>query len=109
MKNTVARACAWISLALLTNAPLAAAQTTEVIAGSRDFLNLPGPSVATYAQMMTIGPDGNLYLLGLAFDDLAAEANAPRADLERRCPELLLSLRKLRQVALRKVWAECLV
>jgi len=66
MKNTVARACAWISLALLTNAPLAAAQTTEVIAGSRDFLNLPGPSVATYAQMMTVGPDGNLYLLEYA-------------------------------------------
>ena len=44
----------------------AQAQTTEVFAGSRDFLNLPGTSVATRAPSMTMGPDGNLYLLEAA-------------------------------------------
>src|SRR5262245_28512456 len=53
----------------------AQAQTTEVIAGARDFRDLPGPTVATYAQMIKVGPDGNLYLLEYAHNLVRYRAN----------------------------------
>ncbi len=66
MRIAATRVCAWISVSLLTYAPLAAAQTTEIIAGARDFLDAPGTGVATNQTSMTVGPDGNLYVLEYA-------------------------------------------
>jgi hypothetical protein len=62
MNNAVTRVCAWVSFALLTYAPLAAAQTTEVVAGARDFLDVAGTTVATDQTSMSIAVMGTFLI-----------------------------------------------
>jgi sugar lactone lactonase YvrE len=65
MKNAVTRTCAWVSAALLTYAPLAAAQTVTVerIAGGRLMNDMPALEGSVNPQSLSVGPDGSVYVI----------------------------------------------
>ena len=63
MNNAVTRACAWLSFALLTNAPPAAAQSLEVFAGGKHLVDSPASEVPLLPATVAFAPDGRLYVL----------------------------------------------
>ena len=61
MKNAVTRACAWISLALLTYSPHVASQSLEIFAGGGHFVDIPGNTIGLQPGAIAASADGFVY------------------------------------------------
>src|SRR6185503_2023881 len=70
MNNAVTRACAWVSLALLTYAPLAAAQTLETFAGGKRFLDNPALETPVLPYRVVVGFDGRPVVVNRSNDQI---------------------------------------
>src|SRR5688572_10712337 len=67
MNNAVTRACAWVSVALLSYGQAATAQTVETFAGGRLINDLPATEASVTPGSLAAAPDGSIFVVDSNF------------------------------------------